>query len=204
MELAPGTIIDSGTLPIIAGPCVIESEERTIEVARRVAEMAGRLAAPFLFKASFDKANRSALRSFRGPGLEEGLRVLAMAKAETGLEVLTDVHEPDQCERAAEVCAVLQIPAFLCRNLKHGAHFGLSGGLAGVIMQLVCLPLAFVIALTVSVIAFLVLLSIFDFSMASISSSCHLLSRDFVLYTYRCHITQLVVSLCSLGVASYC
>ena len=115
-ELAPGTTIDSGSLPIIAGPCVIESEQQTVEMARRVAKMAVRLDTPFIFKASFDKANRSSLRSYRGPGLEEGLRVLALAKAESGLEVLTDVHEPGQCERAAQVCSVLQIPAFLCRQ----------------------------------------------------------------------------------------
>jgi 2-dehydro-3-deoxyphosphooctonate aldolase (KDO 8-P synthase) len=101
---------------VIAGPCVIESEERTLEAARILKGLAGRLGLPLVFKSSFDKANRSSIRSFRGPGLEEGMRILARVKAETGLPVLTDVHEPEQCGPASEVCDVLQIPAFLCRQ----------------------------------------------------------------------------------------
>ena len=89
---------------LIAGPCVVESEERTLETAHVLAAMAERLGLPLVFKSSFDKANRSSIGTFRGPGLEEGLRVLRLVKEETGLPVLTDVHEPDQCGPAAEVC----------------------------------------------------------------------------------------------------
>jgi len=116
-ELAPGIEIGGdGPLPTIAGPCVVESGELALETARELAGIARRLALPMLFKASFDKANRSSIRSFRGPGLVEGLRILAAVRAETGLPLLTDVHEPGQCAPAAEVCDVLQIPAFLCRQ----------------------------------------------------------------------------------------
>jgi 2-dehydro-3-deoxyphosphooctonate aldolase (KDO 8-P synthase) len=120
VELAPGIIVGGvvggEALPVIAGPCVVESEERTLETAHVLAAMAERLGLPLVFKSSFDKANRSSIGTFRGPGLEEGLRVLRLVQEETGLPVLTDVHEPDQCGPAAEVCDVLQIPAFLCRQ----------------------------------------------------------------------------------------
>jgi 2-dehydro-3-deoxyphosphooctonate aldolase (KDO 8-P synthase) len=120
VELAPGIII-GGTvggdaLPVIAGPCVVESEERTLETARVLAAMAERLGLPLIFKSSFDKANRSSIQSFRGPGMKEGLRILRLVQEETWLPLLTDVHEPEQCGPAAEVCDVLQIPAFLCRQ----------------------------------------------------------------------------------------
>ena len=116
VELAPGIRTGPGRLPIVAGPCVIESQEQTLAAAEALAGIAGRLDAPLIFKASFDKANRSALVSFRGPGLETGLEVLAAVAAATGLPVLTDVHEPGQCAAAAEICDVLQVPAFLCRQ----------------------------------------------------------------------------------------
>jgi 2-dehydro-3-deoxyphosphooctonate aldolase (KDO 8-P synthase) len=117
VALAPGVAVGGGgPLAVIAGPCVVESEATTLEVARFLAGAAARLALPLVFKASFDKANRSSIATFRGPGLVEGLRALAAAKAATGLPVLTDVHEPEQCGPAAEVCDVLQIPAFLCRQ----------------------------------------------------------------------------------------
>jgi 2-dehydro-3-deoxyphosphooctonate aldolase (KDO 8-P synthase) len=119
VELAPGILIGGGggtAFPVIAGPCVIESEELAVETAHTLAAMAERLGLALVFKSSFDKANRSSIGSYRGPGLAEGLRVLAIVKAETGLPVLTDVHEPHQCAPAAEVCDVLQIPAFLCRQ----------------------------------------------------------------------------------------
>jgi 2-dehydro-3-deoxyphosphooctonate aldolase (KDO 8-P synthase) len=122
-ELAPGVSIgasggDGGDapLPVIAGPCVVEDEATTLAAARALASTARRLGLPLVFKASFDKANRSSIASFRGPGLEAGLRVLAAVRAETGLPLLTDVHEPAQCAPAAAVCDVLQIPAFLCRQ----------------------------------------------------------------------------------------
>ena len=116
VELAPGVAIGGESLPVIAGPCVIESEDLVIDMAHTLAAMAERLGLALVFKSSFDKANRSSLGSFRGPGLVEGLRILALVKAETGLPVLTDVHGPEQCAPAAEVCDVLQIPAFLCRQ----------------------------------------------------------------------------------------
>ena len=117
LRLAPGVEIGGGApLPVIAGPCVVESEALTFETARAVAAIASRLGFPLVFKASFDKANRSSISTFRGPGLAEGLRILAAVRAELGLPLLTDVHEPGQCEVAAETCDVLQIPAFLCRQ----------------------------------------------------------------------------------------
>jgi len=116
IELAPGISLGGSSLPIIAGPCSIESEETTLEVARFLAETAERLAVDVIFKASFDKANRSSLGSYRGPGIDEGLRILAAVGEETGLPLLTDVHGPEQCAPAAEVCDVLQVPAFLCRQ----------------------------------------------------------------------------------------
>ena len=101
---------------LIAGPCVIESEEHTLRLAASIKEVADELSIPFVFKASFDKANRTSLASYRGPGLEEGLRILARVKQEHGLPLLSDVSEPGQVERAAEVLNIIQIPAFLCRQ----------------------------------------------------------------------------------------
>jgi 2-dehydro-3-deoxyphosphooctonate aldolase (KDO 8-P synthase) len=105
-----------GELLLIAGPCVIEGEDFTLRHARRVADLSQKHGLPAVFKCSFDKANRTSGKSFRGPGLTEGLRVLAKVKAETGLPVLTDVHAEEQCAAAAAVVDVLQIPAFLCRQ----------------------------------------------------------------------------------------
>ena len=115
-ELAPGIPIGGQTLPFIAGPCVIETAEQTLALAHWVATTSAELGAPALFKASFDKANRSSIDSYRGPGLATGLRTLQQVAARTSLPILTDVHEPEHCEPAAKVCAVLQIPAFLCRQ----------------------------------------------------------------------------------------
>jgi 2-dehydro-3-deoxyphosphooctonate aldolase (KDO 8-P synthase) len=110
-------------LLLIAGPCVIEGEKETLAAARRVADVSQKAGVPAVFKCSFDKANRTSHKSFRGPGLVEGLRVLARVRKEIGLPVLTDVHEEAQCAKAAEVVDVLQIPAFLCRqtDLLHAA-----------------------------------------------------------------------------------
>ena len=117
VPLAPGIAIGGGApLLLVAGPCVIESEAHATGLAREIAAIARRAGMPYVFKASFDKANRTSLGSFRGPGLDEGLRVLAAVKAAAGVPVLTDVHEPWQCEQVAEVCDVLQIPAFLSRQ----------------------------------------------------------------------------------------
>lgn len=103
-------------LAFILGPCVIESEAHVLDLAVELAAIAARLGVPLVFKASFDKANRTSLTSFRGPGLEVGLGALAAVKARTGLPILTDIHEPSQAAPAAEVADILQIPAFLSRQ----------------------------------------------------------------------------------------
>jgi 2-dehydro-3-deoxyphosphooctonate aldolase (KDO 8-P synthase) len=101
---------------LIAGPCVIESEHHASDLAGSLVEIARRLRVPFIFKASYDKANRTSNRSFRGPGLDEGLRVLAGIKSRFDVPILTDIHEPAHATAAAGVADVLQIPAFLCRQ----------------------------------------------------------------------------------------
>jgi 2-dehydro-3-deoxyphosphooctonate aldolase (KDO 8-P synthase) len=101
---------------LIAGPCVLEGEELNLRIAEHLAGLSASAGLPVIFKASFDKANRSKIESHRGPGLEEGLRLLARVREETGLPVLTDVHEPEQARVAGKVVDVLQIPAFLCRQ----------------------------------------------------------------------------------------
>ena len=106
----------SNKTTIIAGPCVIESAELLDTVARKLVEINTKLGTDIIFKASFDKANRTSIRSFRGPGLERGLQMLADIKARYGLRILTDIHESQQAAAAGEVCDVLQIPAFLCRQ----------------------------------------------------------------------------------------
>ncbi|MCS7309892.1 MAG: 3-deoxy-8-phosphooctulonate synthase [Armatimonadetes bacterium] len=111
-----GHTIGTGGLALIAGPCVIESEVLCLQVAREVKALCERLGIPYIFKASFDKANRTSLHSFRGLGIEEGLRILAAVREEVGVPVTTDIHEPWQAERAAQVVDLLQIPAFLCRQ----------------------------------------------------------------------------------------
>ena len=101
---------------LIAGPCVIESEELVMTVAARMKSITDELGIPYTFKASFDKANRTSIRSFRGPGIDRGLEILRKVKDTYALPICTDIHEPWQAERAAEVCDVIQIPAFLCRQ----------------------------------------------------------------------------------------
>jgi 2-dehydro-3-deoxyphosphooctonate aldolase (KDO 8-P synthase) len=103
-------------LLIIAGPCVIENEELTLSIAGRLREIAQRLSLQLIFKASFDKANRTSVDSYRGPGLKAGLDILQKVKQTTGLPVTTDIHEPPQAAAVAEVCDMLQIPAFLARQ----------------------------------------------------------------------------------------
>lgn len=105
-----------GELFLIAGPCVIESESHALMMAREISRIAKRLGITYIFKASYDKANRSSNRSFRGFGIEEGLRILEKVKGELGVPVITDVHESSQVPAVAEVADVLQIPAFLCRQ----------------------------------------------------------------------------------------
>src|SRR5438128_3411313 len=113
-----GNVVCGAGRPLmwIAGPCVIESHELTLQIAERLKQLAERLRLPLIFKASFDKANRTSNKSFRGPGLEEGLKTLAAVKRQTGLPVTTDVHETAQVGPVAEVCDLLQIPAFLARQ----------------------------------------------------------------------------------------
>ncbi|MDX8401556.1 MAG: 3-deoxy-8-phosphooctulonate synthase [Mariprofundaceae bacterium] len=101
---------------LMAGPCVIEGEDFTLRAAERIAAIARKAGVPLIFKSSFDKANRTSKDGFRGPGLDEGLRILARVKAEVGVPVITDVHTPEQAAPVAEVADVLQTPAFLCRQ----------------------------------------------------------------------------------------
>jgi len=105
-----------GALALIAGPCVIESEGHAVATAEAIRAISTRCNCPFVFKASFDKANRTSIRSFRGPGLEEGLRILSRVKNELGVPILTDIHELHQAKPTAEIADVIQIPAYLCRQ----------------------------------------------------------------------------------------
>ena len=112
---------------VIAGPCVIESERHAFKMAARLSAIARELRIPYIFKASYDKANRTSIQSYRGPGLAQGLKILARIKRELGVAVLTDVHEPAQVAAAADVCDVLQIPAFLSRQTDLLLAAGRSG-----------------------------------------------------------------------------
>jgi 2-dehydro-3-deoxyphosphooctonate aldolase (KDO 8-P synthase) len=116
-------IFGAAKLVLIAGPCVIESEDSALRHATLIAEIASKAGFPYVFKSSFDKANRTSHASFRGPGLEAGLKILARVKREVGVPILTDIHEPSQAKYAAEVVDVIQIPAFLVRqtDLVHEA-----------------------------------------------------------------------------------
>jgi 2-dehydro-3-deoxyphosphooctonate aldolase (KDO 8-P synthase) len=117
-EVAVGGPVVFGRLPLvlIAGPCVIESEAHALGLGRSIAAMAAAAGVPYIFKASFDKANRTSLTSYRGPGLDEGVAILGRIRQELNVPVLTDIHEPSQAARVAEVADVLQIPAFLSRQ----------------------------------------------------------------------------------------
>ncbi len=108
--------IGNGGLFLIAGPCVIESEQHALKMAESIARVAADKKVPYIFKASYDKANRTSIRSFRGPGLDEGLRILGQVRRTVGVPVLSDVHEAADVARVAEAVDVLQIPAFLCRQ----------------------------------------------------------------------------------------
>lgn len=116
IEFAGLTVGGGAPLLLVAGPCVIESEAHAIDIAQAVREIARRAGVQFVFKASYDKANRTSGRSFRGPGLDEGLRVLGRVREALGVPILTDIHEPAHAAAAAEVADVLQIPAFLSRQ----------------------------------------------------------------------------------------
>lgn len=112
---------------LIAGPCVIESEETTREIASRLKEIAGRIEMPFIFKASYDKANRTSLGSYRGPGLKEGLKILAGIKRDFNVPLISDVHRFEEIAPAAEILDVLQVPAFLCRQTDFLAEIARTG-----------------------------------------------------------------------------
>ena len=142
--------IGAGKLAVLAGPCVAESLELCLEVAGKMKEICRELGLGYIFKASFDKANRSSITSYRGPGLEKGLEILKTVKEQIGVPVVTDIHEPEQARKAAEVVDLLQIPAFLCRqtdllvaaaqtglpvNVKKG-HFRAPEDMAGVVKKL--------------------------------------------------------------------
>lgn len=116
VPVAEGVVLGQKPLVLIAGPCVIESEGHALELGQAIAHIAQRVGMPYIFKASYDKANRTSLGSFRGPGIDKGLATLAKVKDTLGVPVLTDVHEPSQVDRVATVADVLQIPAFLSRQ----------------------------------------------------------------------------------------
>lgn len=105
-----------GKFKLIAGPCVIESQENVMLIANKMKKITERLDLDYYFKASFDKANRTSISSYRGPGIEEGISILKKVKDEYGLKICTDIHEPWQAEKVAEICDIIQIPAFLCRQ----------------------------------------------------------------------------------------
>lgn len=117
-EVKIGNISIGGKNPLafIAGPCVIESEEITLNIATKLIKITDKLNIPLIFKSSYDKANRSSVHSFRGPGIDAGLRILQKIKKELGVPILSDVHSADEAEKAAEILDVIQIPAFLCRQ----------------------------------------------------------------------------------------
>ncbi|MBV9240493.1 MAG: 3-deoxy-8-phosphooctulonate synthase [Acidobacteria bacterium] len=111
-----GVPFGKGDLSFLLGPCVVESVDHARKMATSIAEICGRVGVKFVYKSSFDKANRSSIQSFRGDGMDFGLEILAKVKAEVGVPVITDIHEPWQADKAAEVADILQIPAFLCRQ----------------------------------------------------------------------------------------
>ncbi len=127
MKLAGFEVTDTSTFFLIAGPCVIESEQMCLDIAGTMKETTDRLGIPYIFKASFDKANRSSGKSFRGPGRDGGLEILAKVRQQIGVPVLTDVHGIDDIAPVAAVCDVLQTPAFLCRQTDFIAACAASG-----------------------------------------------------------------------------
>jgi 2-dehydro-3-deoxyphosphooctonate aldolase (KDO 8-P synthase) len=128
-EITIGSVRIGGKSPLvlIAGPCVIESEAHAMRMAESIAKIAADLKIPYIYKASYDKANRSSISSYRGPGIAEGLRILKKIKSSFSLPILTDVHDPSQVAPAAEVCDVLQVPAFLSRQTDLLLAAGRSG-----------------------------------------------------------------------------
>ncbi|MGA2812219.1 MAG: 3-deoxy-8-phosphooctulonate synthase [Candidatus Acidiferrum sp.] len=133
-ELNLGYLRLGGTKPLflIAGPCVIETENHARKMAESIAKIAADVGIPYIFKASFDKANRTSLKAFRGPGLREGLRILGKIKSDLNLPVLTDIHDAAQAAPAGEVCDILQIPAFLARQTDLVVAAGKTGKIVNV------------------------------------------------------------------------
>lgn len=125
-------VFGDGRLVFIAGPCVIESREMALDLAKRLSALSRRLKVKYVFKASFDKANRTSVDSFRGPGIDAGLEILAEIRQKFDVPVLTDVHEPWQCKPVAEVCDILQIPAFLARQTDLVVAAGETGAVVNV------------------------------------------------------------------------
>jgi 2-dehydro-3-deoxyphosphooctonate aldolase (KDO 8-P synthase) len=132
IDVDKGVAFGDGALTFIAGPCVIESRKMAFDLAERLSALADKLKVKYIFKASFDKANRTSVDSYRGPGIDEGLDILAEIRARFDVPVLTDVHEPWQCARVAEVCDVLQIPAFLARQTDLVVAVGETGAVVNV------------------------------------------------------------------------
>ena len=132
VDVDRGVAFGDGALTFIAGPCVIESRKMALDLAGRLSALAAELNVKYIFKASFDKANRTSVDSFRGPGIEKGLDILAEIRERFNVPVLTDVHEPWQCDRVAEVCDVLQIPAFLARQTDLVIAAGETGAVVNV------------------------------------------------------------------------
>lgn len=117
---------------LLAGPCAIEEEERVMRIAEEIKRITSRLGIPYVFKASFDKANRSSIESYRGPGIERGLEILGRVKSELGLPVISDIHLPEQAKKAAEVLDIIQIPAFLSRQTDMLTAAGETGKIINV------------------------------------------------------------------------
>ena len=132
ISIDKGVAFGDGRLTFIAGPCVIESRAMALSITRKLTSLAAKLGVGYVFKASFDKANRTSVDSFRGPGLEKGLEILAEIRSTFGVPVLTDIHEPWQAKRVAEVCDILQIPAFLARQTDLVVAAGETGAVVNV------------------------------------------------------------------------
>ena len=133
VEIAPGLEVGPGQgLTLLGGPCAIEGEQFTVDMAVAIKDICARVGIGYVFKSSFDKANRTSLDSFRGPGLDKGLAVLARVRDEVGVPIVTDIHEPGQAAPVAEVCSILQIPAFLCRQTDLLLAAGATGAVVNV------------------------------------------------------------------------
>jgi 2-dehydro-3-deoxyphosphooctonate aldolase (KDO 8-P synthase) len=132
LSAGPVSIGGGHPLVLIAGPCVIENEEHTLSLARALQEIAGRVGVGLIFKASYDKANRTSVKSYRGPGVDEGLKILSVVKEKTGLPVISDVHDLSQVKPAAEVLDIMQIPAFLSRQTDLLVAVGETGRIVNI------------------------------------------------------------------------